>query len=53
MNLRERGITVGDLVIITIIIITTILVKISKEDKQTSHNLISYQEKIFFTGNLQ
>ena len=37
MNLKERGITVGDLLIILIIIITsTILIKSFSKDKKTS-----------------
>ena len=48
MNLKERGITVGDLVIITIIIFTTIiLVKSFNKDKKTTLNL-SNQESISF-----
>ena len=39
MNLKERGITVGDLIIIIIIIITsTILIKSFSKDKKTTHN---------------
>ena len=38
MNLKERGITVGDLLIILIIIITsTILIKSFNKDKKTTH----------------
>ena len=51
MNLKERGITVGDLLIILIIIFTTtILVKSFNKDKKTTlhHNL---QEKISFNTN--
>ena len=46
MNLKERGITVGDLLIILIIIITsTILIKsISKDKKTTFH--YSNQEQV-------
>jgi len=41
MNLKERGITVGDLLIILIIIITsTILIKSISKDKKTTHNYI-------------
>ena len=37
MNLKERGITVGDLIIIIIIIITsTILIKSFKKEKKTT-----------------
>ena len=39
MNLKERGITVGDLLIILIIIITsTILIKSFRKDKKTTYN---------------
>ena len=39
MNLKERGITVGDLLIILIIIITsTILIKSFNKDKKTTLN---------------
>ncbi len=51
MNLKERGITVGDLVILIIIILTTtILVKTLNKDKQTTLNL-SNQESIFFKAD--
>ena len=52
MNLKERGITIGDLLIILIIILTTIiLVKTFKKDKKTTLYLsnqenISYQKKL-------
>jgi len=51
MNLKERGITVGDLLIILIIIITsTILIKSFSKDKKTTLNYsnqeqVSYKEK--------
>ena len=46
MNLKERGITVGDLLIILIIIITsTVLIKSFNKDKKTTLNY-SNQEKI-------
>ena len=39
MNLKERGITIGDLLIILIIIITsTILIKSFNKDKKTTLN---------------
>ena len=39
MNLKERGITVGDLLIILIIVITsTILIKSFSKDKKTTLN---------------
>ena len=50
MNLKERGITVGDLLIILIIIFTsTILIKSFNKDKKTTLNQsdlqkISYEE---------
>ena len=48
MNLKERGITVGDLLIILIIIlITTVLVKTFKKEKKVSFNLVP-QEKITY-----
>ena len=47
MNLKERGITVGDLLIILIIILTTTIVaKSFNKDKKTSLNR-SNQEKVF------
>ena len=47
MNLKERGITVGDLLIILIIIITsTILIKSFSKDKKTTHNYI-IQEQVY------
>ena len=46
MNLKERGITVGDLLIILIIILaTTILVKTFNKDKKTTLYQIT-QDKI-------
>ena len=46
MNFKERGITVGDLLIILIIIITsTILIKTFSKDKKTTLNF-SNQEQI-------
>ena len=46
MNLKERGITVGDLLIILIIIITsTILIKSFSKDKKTTLNY-SNQERV-------
>ena len=47
MNLKERGITVGDLLIIFLIILTiSILVKTFKKDKKTTLNQI-YHEELF------
>ena len=46
MNLKERGITVGDLLILIIIIITsTILIKSFSKDKKTTINY-SNQEQV-------
>ena len=51
MNLKERGITVGDLLIILIIIITsTILIKTISKDKKTTFNY-SNQEQVSYMKN--
>ena len=51
MNLKERGITVGDLLIILIIIISsTILIKSFSMDKKTTHNY-SNQEQVSYKKN--
>ena len=51
MNLKERGITVGDLLIILIIIITsTVLIKSFSKDKKTTLNYI-YQEQVSYNKN--
>ena len=51
MNLKERGITVGDLLIILIIIIiSTILFKSYNKDKKTTLNY-SNQEKSSYEKN--
>ena len=51
MNLKERGITVGDLLIILIIIITsTILIKSFSKDKKTTYNY-SNQEQVTHNKN--
>ena len=48
MNLKERGITVGDLLIVLIVIFsTTIFVKSFNKDKKTTFNN-SHQEKIYY-----
>ena len=48
MNLKERGITVGDLLIILIIILTsTVLIKTFNKDKKTTLNH-SNQEKVSY-----
>ena len=51
MNLKERGVTVGDLLIILIIIITsTILIKSFSKDKKTTFNY-SNQEQVSYKNN--
>ena len=51
MNLKERGITVGDLLIILIIIITsTILIKSFSKDKKTTLNY-SNQDQVSYNKN--
>jgi len=51
MNLKERGITVGDLLIILIIIITSIiLIKPFNKDKKTTLNY-SNQENVSYKKN--
>ena len=51
MNFKERGITVGDLLILLIIIITsTILIKSFNKDKKTTLNY-SNQEQVFNKKN--
>tara|TARA_B100001029_G_C14921311_1_gene372168 strand:- start:104 stop:301 length:198 start_codon:yes stop_codon:yes gene_type:complete len=48
MNLKERGITVGDLLILIIIILTTtILIKSFNKEKKTTLNTI-IQEQITY-----
>ena len=49
MNLKERGITVGDLLIIIIIITSTILIKSFSKDKKTTLN--SNQEQVSHMKN--
>ena len=45
MNLKERGVTVGDLLIIIIIIITsTILIKSFSKDKKKALNYINKEQ---------
>ena len=52
MNLKERGITVGDLLIILIIIITsTILIKSFSKDKKTTFNYCNQNEVSFNKNN--
>jgi len=51
MNLKERGITVGDLLIILIIIITsTTLIKSFSKNKKTTLNY-SNQEQVSYNKN--
>jgi len=50
MNLKERGITVGDLLIIIIIITSTILIKSFSKDKKTTFDY-SNQEKVSYKKN--
>ena len=50
MNLKERGITVGDLLIILIIITSTILIKSFSKDKKTTLNNIN-QEQVSYKKN--
>ena len=51
MNLKERGITVGDLLILIIIMITsTILIKSFNKDKKTTL-YYSNQEQVSFKKN--
>jgi len=51
MNLKERGVTVGDLLIILIIIITsTIIIKSFTKDNKTTFNF-SNQEQVSYKKN--
>ena len=51
MNLKERGITVGDLLIILLIIITsTTLIKSLSKNKKTTLNF-SYHEQVNYKNN--
>ena len=53
MNLKERGITVGDLLIIIIIILTSsILVKTFNKDKGTKVNQIDQGKLLFFKNSI-
>ena len=52
MNLKERGITVGDLIIILIIIIfTTILIKAFNKDKKTTLNSNNLEQMFYKNPN--
>ena len=54
MNLKERGITVGDLLIILIIIITsTILIKSFSKDKKTTLNYSNQEQHSCKKNNYQ
>ena len=44
MNFKERGITVGDLLIIIIVITSTILIKSFSKDNKTTHNYINQEQ---------
>ena len=50
MNLKERGITVGDLIIIIIIITSIILIKSLSKDKKTTLNYTN-QEQVSYKEN--
>jgi len=50
MNLKERGITVGDLLVILIIITSIILIKSFGKDKKTTLNY-SNQEQVSYKEN--
>ena len=50
MNLKERGITIGDLLIILIIITSTILIKSFSKDKKTTFDY-SNQEQFSYNKN--
>ena len=53
MNLKERGITVGDLLIIIIIILTSsIFVKTFNKDKETKVNQIDQENFLFFKNSI-
>ena len=54
MNLKKRGITVGDLLIILIIIITsTILIKSFSKDKKTTLNYSNQQQVTYMKNYYQ
>ena len=54
MNLKERGITVGDLLIIIIIILTSsIFVKTFNNDKETKVSQIDQENFLFFTNSIK
>jgi len=52
MNLKERGITVGDILIILIIIVTsTILIKSFNKEEKTSLNHFNQEKLSFYKEN--
>ena len=53
MNLKERGVTVGDLLIILIIITSMILIKSFSKDKKTTHNYINQEQVTYKKGYYQ
>tara|TARA_B100000161_G_C33360137_1_gene328553 strand:+ start:85 stop:264 length:180 start_codon:yes stop_codon:yes gene_type:complete len=54
MNIKERGITVGDLLIIIIIILTSsIFIKTFNKDKGTKVNQIDQENFLFFTNSIK
>ena len=52
MNLKERGITVGDLLILLIIITTIIFVKSLNKEKKTSLNPGDQKSTLYMTNSL-
>ena len=53
MNLKERGITIGDLLIIFLIILTTtILFKTFNKDKKTTLSHFNQEKNLFSNINL-
>ena len=50
MNLKERGVTVGDLLIIIIIITSILLIKAFNKDKKTTLNYIN-EEQVSYKKN--
>ena len=50
MNLKERGITVGDLLVIIIILASSIFVKTFNKDKETKVNQIEQEKFLIFTN---
>ena len=52
MNFKERGITVGDLIIITIIVISSVFIfnKINDKNEKSNLNFDSYYISTFFVS---